>query len=217
MLSTVRNLAFFCAARARVTSCHLLYLDHVAVSRIGKAQYCFPGRQPKQGYPGQLLFRPRAARLQPPRQNVHSRHTRPRALYKSLESCRLRYGALSRPVRPPAFHLGLKLRERLQTPMQGCSQRSYSLVALPALPATARYLLLRAPAESRLFPECCAPPHSQVLTLGICDNEPSLRTPVLFSAEPSRDCREPVRSQDADPRLLAASKWPRPVVPCPRK
>src|SRR5215467_10462735 len=138
MLSTVRNLAFFCAARARATSCHLLYLDHVAVSRIGKAQYCFPGRQPKQGYPGQLLFRPRAARFQPPRQNVHSLHTRPRALYKSLESCRLRCEALSRPVRPPVFHLGLRLRDRWRTPMQDCSQRFRSLVALPALPATAR-------------------------------------------------------------------------------
>src|SRR5262249_22983882 len=133
MLSTVRKLAFFCAARARATSCHLLYLDHVAVSRIGKEQYCVPVRQPKQGYPGQLLIRPRAVRLQPPRQNVHSLHTRPRALYKSLESCRLRYEALSRPVRPPVFHHGLKLRERLQTPMQDCSQRFRSLVALPAL------------------------------------------------------------------------------------
>src|SRR5262249_48762863 len=138
MLSTVRNLASFCAAGARATSCHLLYLDHVAVSRIVKEQYYFPVRQPKQGSLGQLLIRPRAGRFQPPRQNVHSLHTPPRALYKSLESCRLRYEALSRQVRPPAFHLGLKLRERLQTPMQDCSQRFRSLVALPALPATAQ-------------------------------------------------------------------------------
>src|SRR5262249_495418 len=44
MLSTVHNLAFFYAAHARATSCHLLCLDHVAVCRIGKEQYCFPVR-----------------------------------------------------------------------------------------------------------------------------------------------------------------------------
>src|SRR5262245_1537099 len=121
MLSTVHNLGFFYAARAKATSCHLLCLGHVAVCQIGKEQYCFPVRPPKQGYPGHWLIRPRAARFQPPQQNVHSLHTRPRALYKSLESCRLRYEALSRQVRPPVFHLGLRLRDRLRTPTQDCS------------------------------------------------------------------------------------------------
>src|SRR5262245_14901178 len=138
MLSTVHDLAFFDAAGARVTSCHLLYLDHVAVCRIGKEQYRFPVRPPKQSYPGQLLIRPRAARFQPPQENVHSLHKRPQALYESLESCRLRYEALSRPVRPPVFHLGLRLQDRLRTPTQDCSQRFRFLVALPALLATAR-------------------------------------------------------------------------------
>src|ERR1043166_5020469 len=51
-LATVRNRPLFHAAPANATSWHLLSLDHVAVCRIEKEQYCFPARQPMQGCPG---------------------------------------------------------------------------------------------------------------------------------------------------------------------
>src|SRR4030095_15030428 len=52
MLSAVRTLPLFHDARAKATSCHLLCLDHAAVCRIGKEQYCFPVRRLKASCPG---------------------------------------------------------------------------------------------------------------------------------------------------------------------
>src|SRR5882672_2381720 len=109
---------------------------------------------------------------------------------------------LSRPVRPRVFHPGSSLQGMLRTPTQDCSRRFRSPVVSPAPPATDQELLLRDLVESTLFPECYAPPRSQVLTPRICDNEPSLRPLVLFSEEPSRDCRELARFPDADLWLL---------------
>src|SRR5262249_12223863 len=118
---------------------------------------------------------------------------------------------------PRGFHPGLSLRDKLQTPRQDYSRRFHSLVVLPAPPAIGQWLLLYDLVESTPFPECYAPPRSQVLTPRICDNESSLRPLVLFSAEPSRDCHEPARFQDADLWLLVDWKSHHPVVLCPKK
>src|SRR5262249_53403913 len=171
MLSAVRSLPLFHDARAKATGCHLLCLDHAKVCWIGKEQYCCPVPRPKGRSPGQLLIRRRAARFESRPESVHSLRTPQQALYKSSGSCFPRYEMLSRPTRPRGFHPGLSLRDKLQTPRQDYSRRFHSLVVLPAPPAIGQWLLLYDLVESTPFPECYAPPRSQVLTPRICDNE----------------------------------------------
>src|SRR5215468_1001032 len=141
MFSAVRNLPPFRPTRARATSSHLLYLNHVAVCPIDREQYCFPVLRPNQSCPELLPSQRRAGQFERRQQNVRSPRTRPQALCKSLESCRPRYAALSRPVRPRAFHLGSSLRDKLQIPRRDCSRRFRSLAVLTAPPATPRSLL----------------------------------------------------------------------------